>query len=79
MFFTRLLRVTKNEKQPECPTPGDWLNKHDVCTYQWDMMQPKKSLLMWKDVHFILSTEENALSNNLYYNMYKRNSIMVAI
>lgn len=26
MFLTRLLRVTENEKQPECLTPGDWLN-----------------------------------------------------
>lgn len=32
MFPTRWLRVTKNEKQPECPTPGDWLNTTQ-CTH----------------------------------------------
>ena len=79
MFFTRLLRVTKNEKQPECPTPGDVLNTTWWVYVSVEYNAAKKSLLMWKDVHFILSTEDNILSNNLYYNMYKRNSIMVAI
>ena len=69
MFPTRWLRVTKNEKQPKCPSSDEWIKKmwHIHTMEYYSAIKRKETELVvvrWMDLESVIQSEVSQKEKN---------------